>query len=96
MICRVLDATEGAFFPTVRVLVTRYEEIARLCRKRNISVVLHSLPNRNDTVRLGLQGMEEMDRCLFAPADQPLLTQGDGSGVGTGVQKLTILLASEL
>ena len=71
MICRILDATEGIF--RRRVVVTRYEEIARLCRKRNISVVLHSLPNRNDTVRLGLQGMEEMDRCLFAPADQPLL-----------------------
>jgi len=53
--------------------VTRHEEIARLCREREISVVLHSLPNRNDTVRLGLQGMGEMDRCLFAPADQPLL-----------------------
>ena len=71
MICRILDATEGIF--RRRVVVTRYEEIARLCRKRNISVVLHSLSNRNDTVRLGLQGMEEMDRCLFAPADQPLL-----------------------
>ena len=71
MICRILDATEGIF--RRRVVVTRYEEIARLCRKRNISVVLHSLSNRNDTVRLGLQRMEEMDRCLFAPADQPLL-----------------------
>ena len=71
MICRILDATEGIF--RRRVVVTRHEEIARLCREREISVVLHSLPNRNDTVRLGLQGMEEMDRCLFAPADQPLL-----------------------
>ena len=71
MICRILDATEGIF--RRRVVVTRHEEIARLCREREISVVLHSLPNRNDTVRLGLQGMGEMDRCLFAPADQPLL-----------------------
>lgn len=71
LICRILDATEDIFLR--RVVVTRHEEIARLCRKRNISAVLHSLPNRNDTVRLGLQRMQGVERCLFAPADQPLL-----------------------
>ncbi len=71
LICRVLDATEDIFFQ--RVVVTRHEEIARLCKAREIPTVLHSLPNRNDTVRLGLEAMEGLDRCLFAPADQPLL-----------------------
>ena len=71
MICRVLDATEGLF--SHRVVVTRHEDVAKLCEARGIQVVLHDLPHRSDTVRLGLEAMGEVDRCLFAPADQPLL-----------------------
>lgn len=71
LVCRILDATEDIFFR--RVVVTRHEEIARICRARGIQTVLHSLPSRSDTVRLGLEAMEGLDRCLFAPADQPLL-----------------------
>lgn len=71
MIARILDATEGIFLQ--RVVVTRHEEVARLCKDRDIPTVLHSLPNRNDTVRLGLEAMQGLDRCMFAPADQPLL-----------------------
>ena len=71
MITRILDATEGIFLQ--RVVVTHHEEIARLCKTRDIPTVLHNLPNRNDTVRLGLEAMQGLDRCMFAPADQPLL-----------------------
>ncbi len=71
MIQRALDATEGLFFR--RVVVTRHESVADLCRDQNVDVVLHDLPHRNDTVRLGLEALGDVDACMFLPADQPLL-----------------------
>lgn len=71
MIHRALDATEGLF--DRRVVVTRHESVAALCRERNVEVVLHDLPHRSDTVRLGLGAMGEVDCCMFLPGDQPLL-----------------------
>ena len=71
MIQRALDATEGLF--SCRVVVTRHESVAALCREQNVDVVLHDLPFRNDTVRLGLEALGEMDGCMFLPGDQPLL-----------------------
>jgi len=71
MIQRALDATDGLF--AKRVVVTRHEQVAALCRKQHVDVVLHDLPNRNDTVRLGLEALGEMDACMFLPGDQPLL-----------------------
>jgi len=71
MICRILDATEGIF--AQRVVVTRSEEVASLCKDRGVRTVLHSLPHRSDTVRLGLEAMAGTDRCMFATSDQPLL-----------------------
>lgn len=73
MICRALAATEGIF--AERVVVTRHREVAALCEERGIFVVLHDSPDRNDTVRLGLEAMSErVSGCMFCPADQPLLT----------------------
>lgn len=71
LISRILDATEGIF--SKRVVVTRHEEIAGLCQERGIQAILHTLPNRNDTVRLGIEQMTGMDRCMFCTGDQPLL-----------------------
>jgi len=71
MIQRALDATVGLF--TKRVVVTRHESIAALCREQHVDVILHDLPNRNDTVRLGLQALGDLDACMFLPGDQPLL-----------------------
>lgn len=74
MIRSVLDATEGIF--EKRVVVTRHGDVAALCREREIPVVLHDLPHRSDTVRLGLEALGEgLDGCVFCPADQPLLTR---------------------
>jgi len=74
MIQYILDATED--FQS-RIVVTRYAEVAELCRKQNIPVLLHDLPLRSDTVRLGLSALLESDPdlegCLFAAADQPCL-----------------------
>ena len=71
MLQRALDATEGLF--SKRVVVTRHESVADLCRKQQVDVVLHDLPNRNDTVRLGLETLGDLDCCMFLPGDQPLL-----------------------
>ncbi|MBR1972090.1 MAG: nucleotidyltransferase family protein [Oscillospiraceae bacterium] len=71
MIQMALDATDGLF--AKRVVVTRHEQIAALCREQHVDVVLHGFPNRNDTVRLGLEALGDLDACLFLPGDQPLL-----------------------
>ena len=71
MIQRALDATEGLF--SCRVVVTRHESVAALCRKQDVAVVLHDLPHRSDTVRLGLEALGDLDACMFLPGDQPLL-----------------------
>ena len=71
MIQRALDATDGLF--TRRVVVTRHESVAELCREQNVAIVLHDLPHRSDTVRLGLEALPDLDCCMFLPGDQPLL-----------------------
>jgi len=71
MICRALHATQGIF--ARRVVVTCHEDVAALCRKRGIETVLHSLPLRSDTIRLGLEALGDVDGCMFCPGDQPLL-----------------------
>lgn len=67
-----LEATEGIF--ARRVAVTRYPEAAELCERKGVPVLLHSLPHRSDTVRLGLEALGEgLSGCMFCPGDQPLL-----------------------
>lgn len=68
---RILDTTDELF--ARRVVVTRSEEAAEVCRKKGVEVIFHSFPNRNDTVRLGTAYMEGMDGVLFCSCDQPLL-----------------------
>jgi len=68
----VLDATKGVF--DRRVVVTRHGDVAGLCRDWKVETVLHDLPSRSDTIRLGLEALGEgLDGCLFCPGDQPLL-----------------------
>ena len=71
LISPILDATQGIF--SQRVVVTRHEDVVRLCKDRDIQTVLHELPHRSDTVRLGLEALSGVERCMFVPADQPLL-----------------------
>ncbi len=71
MISYVLDATEGLFGR--RVVVTRHEDVVKLCRDRGVEVVFHDLPHRSDTVRLGMEALGDADGYMFCPADQPLL-----------------------
>ncbi|HIV42818.1 MAG TPA: nucleotidyltransferase family protein [Candidatus Faecalibacterium avium] len=70
----VLASTDGLF--ARRVVVTRNPDTAALCRQQGIQTVLHSLPGRSDTIRLGLEAATAegtLDGCLFCPGDQPLL-----------------------
>lgn len=71
MFLQAVQASEG--LSEHRVVVTRHEEIATLCQTLGIRVILHDLPHRSDTVRLGLEALGDVDGCLFLPADQPLL-----------------------
>ena len=71
MIARIFSATEGIC--DRRVVVTRHEDVAAFCQAQGVEVILHDLPNRNDTVRLGLEAVGDVDGCLFCPGDQPLL-----------------------
>ena len=67
----VLDA--AAQFPH-RVVVTRHADVAAYCRERGAEVILHDLPLRSDTVRLGIQAMpENAAGCIFCPGDQPMI-----------------------
>lgn len=75
LISWVLDAVQG-IFPRW-VVVTRHADVEALCRQRQIPVVLHDLPYRSDTVRLGLDALgETLSGCVFCPGDQPLLSRG--------------------
>ena len=63
--------------PLLWVVVTRSAEVKALCNAQAVSCLLHSLPGRNDTVRLGLEALLEqcpnLAGCIFLPGDQPLL-----------------------
>jgi|GEM_PF-415341 len=76
MLCRAFAATDTPKL-SARIVVTRSDEVAQLCRSRNVPVLLHDLPGRNDTVRLGLSALleqvPELFGCMFLPGDQPLL-----------------------
>lgn len=68
-----LDVTNGLF--SRRLVVTVHKEIEQLCQKQAVPVLLHHFPFRNDMVRLGLEAIGgAVDRCVFLPSDQPLLT----------------------
>ena len=71
MILQALDASRS--LKENRVVVTRHEDVAKLCREQGINVVLHDFPHRSDTVRLGLEALGDVDACMFLPGDQPLL-----------------------
>ena len=76
LLCRALEVTATPAL-AARVVVTRSAEVKTLCDAQAIPCLLHSLPGRNDTVRLGLEALLEqcpnLAGCIFLPGDQPLL-----------------------
>lgn len=68
----IIDTTDNLF--DRRIVVTRSSEVNELCKNINVQCILHEMPNRNDTVRLGLSElMNDIDYCFFATGDQPLI-----------------------
>ncbi|MFR3987967.1 MAG: NTP transferase domain-containing protein, partial [Clostridium fessum] len=57
--------------------VTRSREVHDYCQSLGIPVLIHTLPNRNEALCLGLTHMlkrhPDLSGCLFALGDQPLL-----------------------
>lgn len=76
LIGAVLSATAEPLFAR-RAAVTRQPETAAFCRSQGVFTILHDLPGRNDTIRLGLEYLlrlqPDLQGCCFCPADQPLL-----------------------
>lgn len=76
----VLDAALPLNFPYF-LTVTRTKEVSELCEGRGLPVLLHSMPNRNQAVALGLSALikaaeekgETLKGCMFCQGDQPLL-----------------------
>ena len=68
-----LQATSGLFAD--RVVVTRSAEAARFAQSCGVRTVLHTLPERSDAVRLGVQALKPgLAGAVFCPADQPCLS----------------------
>lgn len=76
LLCRALDVTNTPAL-AARVVVTRSAQVQALCEAQGVPCILHNLPGRNDTVRLGLEALlaarPELAGCIFLPGDQPLL-----------------------
>ena len=76
LLCRALEVTATPAL-AARVVVTRSAEVKALCDAQAVPCLLHSLPGRNDTVRLGLEALLSelpgLAGCIFLPGDQPLL-----------------------
>ena len=72
LIQHVIRATDGLF--SRRVVVTRHAEVAEVCHALGVEVILHNESYRNDTVRLGMEGMESCTTVTFVQADQPLIS----------------------
>lgn len=57
------------------VVVTRYQEVAKLCEGYDVRVVLHDMEYQSDTIRLGLDALSEHNATMFLTCDQPLRTK---------------------
>lgn len=71
MVLQALKATEHLFSQCI--VVTRHKEVAKFCEDYGVKVLLHDLPYRSDTIRLGLEALGDLDACMFLPSDQPLI-----------------------
>ena len=73
---RILRSTVQCNFAQ-RLVVTRHPEVEAICQAECVPCLLHNLPRRSDTVRLGveklLQTESELDGIMFAASDQPCL-----------------------
>ena len=85
LLCRALDATNTPQL-AARIVVTRSAEVEALCKAAGVPCLVHALPGRNDTVRLGLEALISelpgLAGCIFLPGDQPLLRKESLEAMG--------------
>ena len=76
MMVRILRSTTPCNFAQ-RLVVTRHPEVEAICQAEKVPCLLHDLPRRSDTVRLGVEKLletePELDGIMFAASDQPCL-----------------------
>ena len=76
MMVRILRST-AATTMSHRVVVTRHPEVEDICQAEDVPCLLHDLPKRSDTVRLGVEKIlstaQDLDGIMFAASDQPCL-----------------------
>ncbi len=68
------------------VVVTRSKVCCSIAERCGFDVVLHSMPYRSDTLRLGIEQMKGLDGCLVVQADQPLCSQQSYTALINGFQ----------
>ena len=77
MMVRILRST-AATTMSHRLVVTRHQEVEAICQAEQVPCLLHDLPKRSDTVRLGVEELltiePNLDGIMFAASDQPCLT----------------------
>ena len=77
MMVRILRSTAQWDFAQ-RLVVTRHREVEAICRTAQVPCLLHDLPRRSDTVRLGVEKLladaPDLEGILFAASDQPCLS----------------------
>lgn len=68
----IVETTDELF--NKRVVVTRSGDVLALMDQLKVECICHEFPNRNDTIRLGVEAVfEDVDYLFFAPSDQPLI-----------------------
>lgn len=57
------------------IVVTRSEGVKALAEGKGFACILHHEPEVRDTIRLGLEALQDTDACLFCVGDQPLISR---------------------
>ena len=77
MMVRILRSTAETTMQH-RLVVTRHPEVEAICQTEGVPCLLHDLPKRSDTVRLGVEKLLSaepgLEGIMFAASDQPCLT----------------------
>ena len=87
LLCRALDATNTPQL-AARIVVTRSAEVEALCKAEGVPCLVHGLPGRNDTVRLGLDALSAAAKDLASRAKNNKLTPDEYKGSTFSVSNL--------